>query len=76
MAYAYIGLSKPFDFIGREMDAMGEPARGVKPAETLDVVKRSLSIPLDTKSVFVLGLRKMGVEQDVLLFCQCCRISH
>ena len=76
MAYANVGFPKSFDFIGREMDAMGEPARRIKPAETLDVVKRSFSIPLDTKGVLVLGLCKMGMEQDVLLFCQCCRIPH
>ena len=76
MAYAYICLPKPFDFIEREVDAMGEPARRVEPAETLDVVKRSFPIPLDTKGVLVLGLRKMGVEQNILLFCQCCRILH
>jgi len=76
MADAYIGLPKSFDFIEREMDAMGEPARRIEPAETFDVVKRSFPIPFDTKSVLVFGLRKMGVEQDALLFCQCCRILH
>ncbi len=39
MADAYISLPKPFDFIEREVDAMGEPARRVEPAETLENVR-------------------------------------